>query len=112
MNCFQSAHQADSDEIDVYEQAAGYEILARVLAEMGDWPTSEENFKKSIKMMKEEGALFEAARAQKYFGLALMKKGDPKRGVKLLRASLSTMKKINMDYEVAIIRKLLSEFNE
>lgn len=112
MKCLQSAQQTDSDEIDVYEQAVGYEMLARVLAEMGDWSACEENFKKSIKMMRGEGSFFETARAQKYFGLALLKKGDAKRGINLLKTSLSTMKKIKMDYEAHVIREILSQLAE
>ena len=72
---------------------------------------AERTANRAIKIMKAEGSLFEKARAQKFFGLTLINKGDKDAGTKLLKSSLATIKKIKMDYEANIIREVLSSRN-
>ena len=107
-NCLQAARQAGSDDVDAYDQGFAYEALGRSLAEMGDWINAEKNFKKSIKVMREGESFFEEARVQKFYGLALIKKGETEKGIKLLKNSLSKMKKLKMKYQVDVIRAILT----
>jgi tetratricopeptide (TPR) repeat protein len=107
VKCLTSA-QKGSDDFDAYEQAFGYEVLGRAFAELGDWHQAEASFKKAIKIMHDEGSFFEKARAQKFYGLALLKKGEFESGVRLLKTSLSGMKRLKMIYEANLISETLS----
>jgi predicted ATPase len=108
-SCLRAALIAGSDDVDTYDQGFAYEALGRSLAEMGDWANAEENFKKAIKVMREGESFFEEARAQKFYGLALIKRGEIEKGIKLLKISLSKMKKLKIKYQVDVIRDILSQ---
>ena len=107
--CLQSVQQTNEDGLDAYEQALAYEILGRVLAALEDWLNAEEHFKKSIKIMHEEEAFFQKARVKKFYGLALIKKGEAEKGIKFLKSSLTVMKKMKVDYEANAIHDILSQ---